>query len=234
MKLKKYLPMLEGKTRYPVVLDSTGTVLSWPPMINSEHSKLRLTTKHVLIECNAVDLTKARVVLNVLVTAFSQYCARPFTVEPVKIVYPDGREELTPDLDERDMDLDVDYVTGRLGVELSSDQIVSVLERMGLAVVPDMSSASSLRVRVPATRSDILHCCDLMEDVAIGYGYNQIPPSLPLTNTVAQAFPLNTLSDLLRLEMAQAGYSEVLTLSLVSENTVGGHVHPHVGSVAAS
>jgi hypothetical protein len=63
---------------------------------------------------------------------------------------------------------------------------------------------------------DILHECDVMEDVAIAYGYNNLPIVLPKTNTIGKQQPLNKLTDLLRGELAQAGYIEVLTLGLVS------------------
>lgn len=40
--------------------------------------------KNILIECTATDLTKANITLNTIVAMFSQYCAQPFTVEPVR------------------------------------------------------------------------------------------------------------------------------------------------------
>ena len=54
-------------------------VLSLPPIINGDHSKIKLETHNVFIECTATDLTKANVVLNTMLTMFSQYCAEPFT-----------------------------------------------------------------------------------------------------------------------------------------------------------
>lgn len=43
---------------YPIITDSNGRVLSMPPIINGDHSKIKLTTKNVFIECTATDLTK--------------------------------------------------------------------------------------------------------------------------------------------------------------------------------
>lgn len=40
----------------------------------------------MFIECTATDLTKAKVVLNTVVTMFSEYCTQPFEVEPVEVV----------------------------------------------------------------------------------------------------------------------------------------------------
>jgi phenylalanyl-tRNA synthetase beta chain len=70
---------------FPVIFDARRTVLSLPPIINGEHSKISLTTRNVFIECTATDLAKAHVVLNTMVTMFSEYCAAPFSVEPVQV-----------------------------------------------------------------------------------------------------------------------------------------------------
>lgn len=63
---------------------------------------------------------------------------------------------------------------------------------------------------------DILHACDIMEDVAIAYGYNNLKQSPAPTNTVGQQQPLNLLSDLVRRELAQAGCTEFLNFALCS------------------
>jgi phenylalanyl-tRNA synthetase beta subunit len=71
-KLKKFVPLIKDSKVYPVIYDSTGTVLSLPPIINGAHSAITLDTKNVFIECTATDLTKAKIVLNTLVTMFSE------------------------------------------------------------------------------------------------------------------------------------------------------------------
>lgn len=60
---------------YPVIKDSNGSVLSLPPVINSHLSRIRLETKDVFIECTATDMTKANIVLDTMVTMFSQVMA---------------------------------------------------------------------------------------------------------------------------------------------------------------
>ena len=86
--LKPYLPIIKDSPVYPVIYDSNDVVLSLPPIINGEHSKITLNTKNILFEVTAVDLTKASIVLDTLVTMFSQYCDTPFTVEPVQTILP--------------------------------------------------------------------------------------------------------------------------------------------------
>ena len=86
--LKSYLPIIRDSPVYPVIYDTNNVVLSLPPIINGEHSKITLNTKNIFFEVTATDLTKASIVLDTLVTMFSQYCDKPFTVEPVQTVLP--------------------------------------------------------------------------------------------------------------------------------------------------
>ena len=77
------------------------------------------------------------------------------------------------------------------------------------------TDSDKLLVEVPATRPDILHECDIMEDAAIAYGYNKLPDTFPATSTVAQPLAISKLSDVVRMEWALAGWVEVLPLILV-------------------
>lgn len=72
------------------------------------------------------------------------------------------------------------------------------------------------QVRIPVTRADILHECDVAEDVAIAYGFNQIEHQFPESYTTGEQFPLNKLTDLLRYDIAAAGWTETLNFALVS------------------
>ena len=69
--MKQYLPIIKDSPVYPIIYDSNGVVLSMPPIINGDHSKITLDTKNVFIECTGTDLTKTKVVLDTLVTMFS-------------------------------------------------------------------------------------------------------------------------------------------------------------------
>lgn len=73
-----------------------------------------------------------------------------------------------------------------------------------------------IRVTIPPTRHDVIHACDIYEDCAIAFGYNKIPKTFPKCSTVGQQTPVNKLTDLLRGPVAQAGFTEALTFSLVN------------------
>lgn len=78
---------MQDKPVYPVILDQKGVVLSLPPIINGNHSKITLNTRNVFIECTATDRHKAQIVLDTLICMFSGYCETPFTAEPVQVCF---------------------------------------------------------------------------------------------------------------------------------------------------
>lgn len=96
----------------------------------------------------------------------------------------------------------------------SGESVAKLLSKMCLQTQLN-KSGKEIAVTVPPTRHDIIHACDIYEDVAIAYGYNNIIRTLPNTFTIAQQYPLNKLTDLLREPIAQAGFTEALTFSLV-------------------
>nr|KAG5691848.1 hypothetical protein BaRGS_033452 [Batillaria attramentaria] len=61
-----------------------------------EHTKITLSTRNIFIECTATDLNKAKIVLDMLVTMFSEYCEKPFIIESAEVVNPDGSKVLYP------------------------------------------------------------------------------------------------------------------------------------------
>lgn len=58
----------------------------------------------------------------------------------------------------------------------------------------------------------------LLQDVAIAYGYNNVGLSVPATVTVGKELPLNQLVELLRMECAMCGFTEILTWALCSRS----------------
>nr|XP_033324245.1 phenylalanine--tRNA ligase beta subunit isoform X1 [Megalopta genalis]XP_033324246.1 phenylalanine--tRNA ligase beta subunit isoform X1 [Megalopta genalis]XP_033324247.1 phenylalanine--tRNA ligase beta subunit isoform X1 [Megalopta genalis]XP_033324248.1 phenylalanine--tRNA ligase beta subunit isoform X1 [Megalopta genalis] len=234
-KLKQYLHIIKDSPVFPVVQDNNGTVLSLPPIINGNHSKITLDTRNVLIECTATDLTKAKIVLDTIVCAFSQYSKMKYTVEAVEIIYPNNKVFRYPDLKYRTQEIDCETAINYIGVKRTVEEVANLLSKMSLK-----SSAvnnKKLLVEVPPTRHDVMHACDIYEDIAIAYGYNNIQKTIPCFSTVAEEFPLNKLSDQLRIELACTGFTETLTFSLCSREDISdklGHQLENIPAVHIS
>lgn len=217
--LRHYLHIIEDKPVYPVIYDSNGVVLSMPPIINGEHSKISLKTKNVFVECTATDVTKAKIVLDMMVTMFSVYCSQPFTVEEAEVVYPDGNTCVYPELAYRTEKLSSEFVNRKVGITESTEKIAQLLTKMCLRSQVT-GVGDEIEVEIPPTRSDVIHACDIMEDAAIAYGFNNITRTTPRTYTIANQFPLNKLTELLRQDLAAAGFTEALNFALCSEEDI--------------
>ncbi|KAJ6144438.1 Phenylalanine--tRNA ligase beta subunit [Penicillium chermesinum] len=217
--LGKYLHIIRDSPVYPVIYDSKKTICSLPPIINGDHSKISLNTKNVLIEITALDKTKLEIVNRMMVTMFSEYTAEQFTIEPVKIVSEhNGETRVTPDIAPRTAQAEISYINQCCGLKLSGAEISELLTKMAYRAKPS-ANPDIIDVEIPPTRADVLHQCDIMEDVAIAYGFNSLPRSFPSkSGTIAQPLPINKLSDIIRIEAAMAGWSEVLPLILCSHD----------------
>ncbi|KAF8466945.1 hypothetical protein BDZ91DRAFT_724489 [Kalaharituber pfeilii] len=218
--LGRYLHIIRDSPVYPVIYDSNRTVCSLPPIINSHHSRITLDTRNVFIEVTATDKTKVEIVTSILVAMFSVYCEEQFTVEPVKIISPHNHESReVPNLSPRSTTAEVCYINECCGLNLTPDEICNLLTKMAYAAKPSASDPDLLDIEVPVTRADVLHQCDIMEDLAIAYGYNSLPRTFPgKSGTVARPLPINKLSDIVREESAMAGWTEVMPLILCSHD----------------
>lgn len=215
LQLREYVPIIKDKEVYPIIRDSNGVVLSMPPIINGHHSRISLNTKNVFIECTATDLTKAKIVLDIIVTMFSEYCAAPFVVEPVEVVSCDGSSTMYPALPYRIEKVKAAMICKRMGLPMDSKPVdlAKYLSRMQLTSEVDQDG-ETLLVEVPPTRPDIIHECDIWEDCAVAFGFNKIEWTQPKVATVGRQQPVNKLTDQLRAVVAQAGYHEALTFAL--------------------
>lgn len=225
--LKNYLHIIRDSPVYPVIYDSNRVVLSQPPIINGEHSKITLNTKDVFIECTATDLTKANITLNTVVAMFAEYASTPFKAEPVEVVYADdypantfvkpGDKLIYPKLEPRLMNADIDRMKKALNLEtLSSEEVRDHIQRMSVPCEVDKKDKNVLNVQIPVTRSDIMHECDLIEDLAIAYGYNNLARQIPANKSLAGEQPVNHLKDLIRISIANAGWTEAYNWALIS------------------
>lgn len=218
--LAKFLPIIRDSEVYPIIYDSQRRVLSMPPIINSNHSKITLDTTNVFIDITATDKTKLEIVNHILVAMFSQYCEEPFTIEPVKIVSDHNSETReAPDLTPRSTQASASFINSVCGLDLTRENLSSLLGKMCLHSKPSTSAPDALDVDIPITRADVLHQADIMEDAAIAYGFNNLPRYLPATHAaVAAALPINKLADIVRFEAAMAGWAEVMPLILCSHD----------------
>ena len=204
---REYAWIVEGFGEYPMILDAKGMVLSMPPIINGEYTRINETTRDIFIDVTGTDLKAVTEVLNIIVTTFADRGAEIYAVENR---YPDGTVLKTPDLSPREMDIDNGYVNATLGMEFTPEETAGYLAMMGHEAEP----GETLRVRVPRYRTDIMHPIDLVEDVAIAYGYDRFVPVIPEIASEAGEEPLEIFSRGLRNFLVGFGFQEVVTFMM--------------------
>ena len=208
---KEYAWTVEGFDEYPMILDSKGMVCSMPPIINGEYTRIDEVTNEIFVDVTGTSLKAIQEVLNVICTTFAD---RGAEIYEVVNHYPDGSVLVTPNLEPWVMELDNEYVVKTLGLELTPEETAKELSNMGY----DAEIGSILKVKVPSYRADIMHPIDLVEDVAIAYGYDKIEPEIPDLFSEAGEDQLEVFSRGLRNFLVGFGLIEVVTFMMSNED----------------
>ena len=203
---KEYQDIATGWIKYPFFIDDSGKIMSILPYINShEMGKVDESTKEIFIECTGTDLQNVQIALTILVSMFADMGGEIYSVD---VVYQ-NKTLTTPDLTPKKMKLDLPYINQRLGLELSEKEAAKLLERMGYGYEKGS-------VLIPAYRADILHQVDLMEDIAIAYGYENFDAIIPNVATIGEEDLLEQFTEKLREALLGFQMIEVKNYHLIT------------------
>lgn len=179
---RDYAHLLAGKTKFPIFIDSSNNILSMPPIINSQLTgKITEKTKDIFIECSGFDQEILNKCLNIIITSLADMGGEVYQME---LKYK--KTQLTPNLTPEKNKISVENTNKLLGLDLDEKQMKKLLGKMG-------HSYNKGVVEIPAWRTDILHEVDLIEDVAIAYGYEKFIPEIPEIATIGQENPKETI-----------------------------------------
>jgi phenylalanyl-tRNA synthetase beta chain len=146
----EYAHVINRFEKYPIIVDSTDQVLSMPPIINGELTKLTLDTKEMFVEMTGTDENAVQKAMNILATAFAE---QGWRIYQVGVNFPD-QVRVTPDLNPIIRRLSIAYTNKMLGLSLSAKELVGCLKKMGYDAEVE---GGRLNVSVPSYRNDILH-----------------------------------------------------------------------------
>jgi phenylalanyl-tRNA synthetase beta chain len=206
-----YAHLLANHQRYPLLADGQGQVLSMPPIINSEATRVHEGTRDLFIDVTGLSERLVQRTLIVAATSLLELVPQA-RLEQARIRYSD-REIITPQLEPDRHRLEPAAAAKLIGIPLTTGDTAALLTKMGHGVQVD---DGALQIDVPAYRNDVMHEVDLIEDVAMAYGYHAVPPTLVQTLTVGQARPIEELSNTVRRAMTGLGLFEVVNLPLTS------------------
>ncbi|XP_018602163.2 leucine-rich repeat-containing protein 47 [Scleropages formosus] len=94
--LHKYLQLLDGKENYPCLVDAEDHVISFPPITNSEKTKMRKTTSELLLEVtSSTSLQICKDVMDSLIVKMAEL--NKFTFDHKEEVVNDAESDLAED-----------------------------------------------------------------------------------------------------------------------------------------
>jgi phenylalanyl-tRNA synthetase beta chain len=222
----EYGYIVKGHSVYPILLDAERKVLSFPPVINSNDlGRVTEETGNLLVEVTGTVHQTVLNTLNLVTLALVDRSGKAYAAE---VRYPDdpfyaSKTVVTPDFRSRRMDLSVAYANKVLGLTLSAEKLADCLLTAGLGV--ERVAGDSVSVLVPCYRVDVMHPVDLVEDIAVAYGYNNIEPvwrELPSTGGVRRE---QRLVDVAREFMVGLGFQEVLNYTLTNPESLFGKMN---------
>ena len=208
---KDYGSLLGQSSQVPIILDETQNTVSFPPIINAAVTTVTTKTKNLFVEVTGLNKDDAEDMLSVVATVLQ---SAGFTLESVKIT---GAKNSSPKLEYRKMTVNSSLINQILGLNLSSSKIISSLKKSRLDA---SSKGKNIICTIPAYRFDIFGPMDLVEEVALGYGIQNLEPTISPSQTIGKTNPVSLKLKSLDQTMIGLGYLEALNSSLTSKRVL--------------
>jgi phenylalanyl-tRNA synthetase beta chain len=208
---KEFAHLLSGNDKYPLLVDETNEVLSMPPIINSEHSgKVTMETKNLFLDVTGYDLDTVNTALLILCMALADRGAK---VEKVKLKYH-NKEIFSPMIETKEITFEKQKVFDYFGEKLEDKKIIELLERKryDCEITKDKIKAKYLNYR-----TDIMHPVDVIEDMLISYGYDNIPTEELTIQTIGSISKNTDWLNLVREAGLGLNLQEIVTFTLTSK-----------------
>ena len=204
---KEYASLLEGKNKFPVFADASGSIMSMPPIINSNTTgKITGKTTDAFIECSGFDFNTLSKCLNIIVCALEDMGGKIYSVG----ISDGNKKEVTPNLSNEKINININNVNKLLGLDLKEADMKKLLEKMGF-------SYSNKTAEIPPYRTDILHEVDIIEDIAIAYGYENFKEEIPQISTIGKEDNFEVFKRNVAEILVGLGMLETYSYNLINE-----------------
>ncbi len=203
-----YAKLLTHAQKYPLFSDAAKKILSMPPIINShETGRVTTATTDVFVECSGSDSATLQKTLAIIVTMLADMGGKIYTVQ---VHYRKGETLVTPDLSPQKMKLDIQAINQKLGLDIKEKELTHLASLMGLEYL-------AKTVKIPAWRTDVLSEVDIIEDIAIAYGYDRLLPLKHNAATIGAESPYTRVSEKIAETLTGLGFLEVSSYHLIKE-----------------
>ena len=226
-----YAHLLDGMEKVPIIEDAEGAVLSFPPIINGVHTTVQSSTRDLFIDVTGWD---RRACESCLMLVALQAKERGGTLQTIQIIDCHGKQEVLPNWTPVHHRVPARLITTILGRELSDDELSNAMLRMGgtytgrsPATSDEISPSKSMQYAsegedmfgfdMPRWRFDLLHPVDIVEDIAIGHGYEDLGNDVPKAPMNAIPRPDDNLRRRIRTSMQGMGFRQIQSLTLSND-----------------
>ncbi|MBI2183413.1 MAG: phenylalanine--tRNA ligase subunit beta [Thaumarchaeota archaeon] len=210
---KTYGHIVKEFSNYPLITDANGKVLSFPPIINGERTRVSAATKNLFIDVTGTDLRAVGDALTIVASFLHDTGGK---LETVSVDYPHA-SLATPNMSPFEMPVNVETVNRLLGLDLSSDEIIQCL---GKCRITAMKRGNSIVASVPRYRTDMLHQVDIVEEVAIGYGIQNFTATTPSSYSAGGYDKGLKIMSRVEDVLVGLGLVEAVNLTLISEEAI--------------
>jgi len=208
---KDYGSLLGQSSQIPLILDNNQNTVSFPPIINAAITTVTTKTKNIFVEVTGINKEDAEDMLAVVATILQ---SSGFSLESIKI---SGAKNSSPKLDPRKLSVNSSLINQTLGLDLKTSKIISCLKKSRLDA---SSKGNNIICTIPSYRFDIFGPMDLVEEVALGYGIQNLEPTISTSQTIGKINPVSLQLKSLDKTMIGLGYLEALNSSLTSKRTL--------------
>lgn len=199
--------------KYPALLDKNNGVISFPPATNDKSMTIDPSMSNLFIEVTSIDDKLADDMVAILAaTLYDIGC----TIETVVIETPEAMS-YSPNLRPRQILITNEQVNRTLGTKLSNEEILMSLKRCRLDARVIKKNSSNIICTIPRYRVDVFDKTDIIEEVAIGYGIENLIPTMPSSNISGNLSLVSRYLDIARVTMIGLGFLEVNNFSLVDK-----------------
>jgi len=205
---KDYGSILGNSSKVPLILDANQKTVSFPPIINAAVTTVTTKTKNLFVEVTGINKEDAEDMLSVVATILQ---SAGFTLESVQI---SGAKNSSPKLEQKKISVNPSLINQTLGLDLNTPKIISSLKKSRLDA---STKGKNIICTIPAYRFDIFGSMDLVEEVALGYGIQNLEPTLSPSQTLGQKHPSSINLQSISSIMTGLGYMEALNSSLTSK-----------------
>jgi len=210
---KKFRELLLGSI-YTVLMDSRENLLSFPPVINAEYTRIKAGVKNLLVEVTGVDKTTVDKVLANIAATLADI---GFSLETVSINQDSNTTTSFNSMENTRLDnIKTDYINKKLGLSLSNEDVILCLRKSRLDA--KVTDASNINCMIPSYRIDIFNPMDIVEEVAIGYGIYNMEPTLPEFTLYGNKSRQNHYFDKIRQALVGMGLIENINFILSNKD----------------